>query len=193
MEELHSVSIALDQHLIAQAGNFARSAIVEPEMRICFCRLGDPADFVRRRSGARSSRHAIPIAQREPRHRRAAIAADQSALTPDEYRDRLVMVLGIGAPHGVLTDVELLGHRNQLFELRPSRFAQSRAEQGIAAEKTGRSARLIEYDPIYCDTIVRRWEMLTGKQATLVGTDQTFEQVAEDRQGMGSIRSEAAE
>jgi DNA modification methylase len=63
----------------------------------------------------------------------------------------------------------------------------------IAAEKTGRSARLIEYDPVYCDTIVRRWEMLTGKQATLVGTGQTFEQVAEDRQGIGSIQSEAAE
>lgn len=27
----------------------------------------------------------------------------------------------------------------------------------IAAEKTGRAARLIEYDPLYCDTIVRRW------------------------------------
>lgn len=63
----------------------------------------------------------------------------------------------------------------------------------IAAEKTGRAARLIEYDPVYCDTIVRRWEMLTGKEATLVGAGQTFEQVAEARQGMGSIRSEAAE
>lgn len=28
----------------------------------------------------------------------------------------------------------------------------------IAAEKTGRSARLIEYDPAYCDTILRRFE-----------------------------------
>lgn len=27
----------------------------------------------------------------------------------------------------------------------------------IAAEKSGRAARLIEYDPLYCDTIVRRW------------------------------------
>ena len=36
----------------------------------------------------------------------------------------------------------------------------------IAAEKTGRRARLIEYDPLYCDTIVRRWEQLTGKRAT---------------------------
>jgi len=29
----------------------------------------------------------------------------------------------------------------------------------IAAEKTGRSARLIEYDPAYCDTILRRFEL----------------------------------
>jgi len=28
----------------------------------------------------------------------------------------------------------------------------------MAAEKTGRSARLIEFDPIYCDTIIQRWE-----------------------------------
>ncbi len=40
----------------------------------------------------------------------------------------------------------------------------------IAAEKTGRSARLIEYDPLYCDTIIRRWETLTGKSARLEAT-----------------------
>lgn len=45
----------------------------------------------------------------------------------------------------------------------------------IAAEKTGRAARLIEYDPLYCDTIVRRWQAYTGKQAVLVGTGETFE------------------
>jgi DNA modification methylase len=36
----------------------------------------------------------------------------------------------------------------------------------IAAETCGRAARLIEYDPAYCDTIVRRWEAYTGKSAT---------------------------
>ena len=49
----------------------------------------------------------------------------------------------------------------------------------IAAEKTGRVARLIEFDPLYCDTIVRRWEQLTGKRATLAATGQTFEEIAE--------------
>jgi DNA modification methylase len=51
----------------------------------------------------------------------------------------------------------------------------------IAAEKTGRNARLIEYDPLYCDTIVRRWENLTGKRATLAAAGQLFEDVAEAR------------
>jgi DNA modification methylase len=54
----------------------------------------------------------------------------------------------------------------------------------IAAEKTGRSARLVEYDPVYCDTIVRRWEAYTGKRATLDGHDKTFEEIAEVRAGV---------
>ncbi len=45
----------------------------------------------------------------------------------------------------------------------------------IAAEKTGRCARLVEIDPIYCDVIVRRWEKLTGKRATLLQSGETFE------------------
>lgn len=36
----------------------------------------------------------------------------------------------------------------------------------IAAEKSGRLARLIELDPKYVDVIVRRWQGWTGKQAT---------------------------
>jgi DNA modification methylase len=51
----------------------------------------------------------------------------------------------------------------------------------IAAEKTGRRARLIEFDPAYCDAIVRRFEQLTGKQARLASTNETFETVAEAR------------
>jgi DNA modification methylase len=48
----------------------------------------------------------------------------------------------------------------------------------IAAQKSGRSSRLIEYDPSYCDVIVRRYEAVTGKSATLTRTGQTFEDVA---------------
>lgn len=61
----------------------------------------------------------------------------------------------------------------------------------IAAEKTGRSARLIEYDALYCDTIVRRWEADTGKRATLKTTGETFEALAETRSGI-LLGSEAA-
>ncbi|MEZ5789232.1 MAG: site-specific DNA-methyltransferase [Xanthobacteraceae bacterium] len=38
----------------------------------------------------------------------------------------------------------------------------------IAAEKSGRVARLMELDPKYCDVIVRRWEDFTGGTATRV-------------------------
>jgi DNA modification methylase len=33
----------------------------------------------------------------------------------------------------------------------------------IAADQAGRQARMIEYDPAYCDVIVARWEKLTGR------------------------------
>lgn len=39
----------------------------------------------------------------------------------------------------------------------------------IAAKTCGRSARLLELDPLYCDTILTRWQQLTGQQAMLVG------------------------
>lgn len=55
----------------------------------------------------------------------------------------------------------------------------------IAAEKTGRCARLIERDPAYCDVIIKRWEKLTGKQATLASTWKTFEATAEHRHNAG--------
>jgi DNA modification methylase len=51
----------------------------------------------------------------------------------------------------------------------------------IAAEKTGRTARLIEFDPHYCDVIVRRYEAYTGKRAKLAATGAAFEDVAEAR------------
>ena len=63
----------------------------------------------------------------------------------------------------------------------------------IAADKTGRAARLIEYDPLYCDTIVRRWERLTGKRATLAVTNETFEDLADARLGVVLDIQEAAE
>lgn len=51
----------------------------------------------------------------------------------------------------------------------------------VASEKTGRAARLIEFDPAYCDTIGRRFEQMTGKQVTHAGTGQSFEEIALSR------------
>ena len=51
----------------------------------------------------------------------------------------------------------------------------------IAAQKTGRSARLIEIDPAYCDVIIRRFQKLTGKAAVRAGTSITFEDAERDR------------
>jgi DNA modification methylase len=51
----------------------------------------------------------------------------------------------------------------------------------VAAEKTGRRARLVEFDPAYCDQIVRRFEQVTGKQAKLAATGECFEAVFEER------------
>ena len=51
----------------------------------------------------------------------------------------------------------------------------------IAAETCGRTARLLEYDPTYCDTIIKRWETYTGKRATLDGDGRTFEEIVDTR------------
>jgi len=51
----------------------------------------------------------------------------------------------------------------------------------IAAEKTGRRAYALELDPIYCDTIIRRWEAHTGKQAVHTSSGLSFEATEEQR------------
>ncbi|MBI2746019.1 MAG: site-specific DNA-methyltransferase [Burkholderiales bacterium] len=48
----------------------------------------------------------------------------------------------------------------------------------IAAEKSGRLARLIELDPKYADVIVRRWQEWTGKQATRESDGALFDDQA---------------
>ena len=53
----------------------------------------------------------------------------------------------------------------------------------IAAQMTGRAARLIEYDPFYCDTIIRRFEAFTGKPGVLADGGATFDAVAYERIG----------
>jgi DNA modification methylase len=47
----------------------------------------------------------------------------------------------------------------------------------IAAEKTGRRAAVLEIDPLYVDAAVRRWQIITGRQAVLSATGRTFNEV----------------
>ena len=64
----------------------------------------------------------------------------------------------------------------------------------IAAERTGRMARLIELDPLYCDVICRRFEAQTGQPARLLGTDKVFADVALERESAAQTSTmEAAE
>jgi DNA modification methylase len=56
----------------------------------------------------------------------------------------------------------------------------------IAAERTGRRACGIEIDPAYVDVAVRRWQTYTGKAATLLATDQTFEEVEGARRALSA-------
>ncbi len=51
----------------------------------------------------------------------------------------------------------------------------------IAAEKTGRKARAIEFEPGYVDVAIRRWEKFTGRPAVLEATGETFEDVEMQR------------
>jgi len=52
----------------------------------------------------------------------------------------------------------------------------------IAAERSGRKARLIELDPTYVDVSIRRWQALTGKTAILASENRDFEEVSRSRQ-----------
>jgi DNA modification methylase len=63
----------------------------------------------------------------------------------------------------------------------------------IAAEKTGRRARLIEFDPAYCDGILRRFAQVTGKEARLAATGEGFEAVMESRGTSVSLSHERDE
>ncbi|MDH4414776.1 MAG: site-specific DNA-methyltransferase [Rhizobium sp.] len=53
----------------------------------------------------------------------------------------------------------------------------------IAAEQSGRVARLIELDPLYCDTIIRRFERVVGEPARLAERGATFLAVSAERCG----------
>jgi DNA modification methylase len=44
----------------------------------------------------------------------------------------------------------------------------------VAAEQCGRSARLLELDPLYCDVILRRFRSVSGEEPVLMQTGEPF-------------------
>lgn len=55
-----------------------------------------------------------------------------------------------------------------------------------ACEKSGRQCRGIELEPRFVDVAIRRWEKLTGKEAVLEETGETFAEVAARRASEGT-------
>lgn len=51
----------------------------------------------------------------------------------------------------------------------------------LAAERVGRLAYGLELDPLYVDVAVRRWQAFTKRDATLAGSDETFDELAKAR------------
>ena len=62
----------------------------------------------------------------------------------------------------------------------------------IAAEKARRKARLIEYEPTYCEVTIARWESLTGKETVLEATGETFAEVKARRNAEMDALADAA-
>jgi DNA modification methylase len=51
----------------------------------------------------------------------------------------------------------------------------------LAAEKTGRLGRGIEFDSHYADVAIRRWQKLSGQSAIHVETRESFDELARRR------------
>ena len=58
----------------------------------------------------------------------------------------------------------------------------------LAAERTGRRGYGLEIDPGYVDIAVRRWQMLTGKDAVHETSGLTFEEVGDQRASQSAQR-----
>ena len=55
----------------------------------------------------------------------------------------------------------------------------------VAAEKSGRVCRGVEFDPLYVGVILRRFEAAPGKPAVLAETGEAFEAFVQPERGLG--------
>jgi len=56
----------------------------------------------------------------------------------------------------------------------------------IAAEKNGFESYIMEFDPRFCDVIIRRWQDFTGKNAVHSETGKTFNEMMNERSNNSS-------
>ncbi len=62
----------------------------------------------------------------------------------------------------------------------------------LACERVGRLCRAIELDSLYVDTAIRRWQHLTGEEAVLASTGQSFTQREQAARQTASAASAAS-
>ena len=63
----------------------------------------------------------------------------------------------------------------------------------IAAEKSGRLARLIELDPKYCDVIVRRWQDWTGQSTVRESDGVAFDDLVDQAMLKSAVHTTSAD
>ena len=61
----------------------------------------------------------------------------------------------------------------------------------IAAHKTGRRGYLCELDPLYCDRIIRRWQVYARDDAVLESSGESFKAVAKAARAGGDCHATA--
>ncbi len=59
----------------------------------------------------------------------------------------------------------------------------SAKQRDDVCEKTGRICRCIELDALYVDVIIRRYQKVTGEEATFEETGEGFEALTKRRDG----------
>ncbi len=57
----------------------------------------------------------------------------------------------------------------------------------IAAERTGRRCYAMELDPVYVDTAIRRWQVLTGGKAHHAAGGRLFDDLAGEEEATDAV------